>query len=149
MTARISYLIKWVEKGVRSRLDTILQPMGVTTPEYTTLSVLRRRSGLSSAQLARRAFVSAQAMNQIVVSLERAGWIQRTPDPDNSRTLRAELTREGRTLLSACDKATAQVERTLLSRLTESEIESLRATLEICAGALTEAPTRRRSADQR
>jgi DNA-binding MarR family transcriptional regulator len=147
MTARISYLIKWVERGVRSGLDTILQPMGVTTPEYTALSVLRHRSGLSSAQLARRAFVSAQAMNQIVVSLERAGWIERTPDPDNGRILRAELTREGRTVLSACDKATAQVERTLLSQLSEAQAQSLRATLELCANALTEASPRNRADD--
>jgi DNA-binding MarR family transcriptional regulator len=75
MSARISYLIKWVERGVRSGLDTALSALNVTTPEYTTLSVLRHRSGLSSAQLARRAFVSAQAMNQLVVSLERYGWI--------------------------------------------------------------------------
>lgn len=147
MTARISYLIKWVERGVRSGLDAILPPMGITTFEYTTLSVLRHRSGLSSAQLARRAFVSAQAMNQIVTSLERSGWIARTPDPDNGRILRAELTREGRSFLSACDKATAQVERTLLSRLTASEAQSLGATLELCAKALTEASPRNRADD--
>jgi DNA-binding MarR family transcriptional regulator len=142
MSARISYLIKWVERGVRSGLDTVLHGMDVTTPEYTTLSVLRHRSGLSSAQLARRAFVSAQAMNQIVVALERNGWIERTPDPENGRILRAKLTRAGRAVVAACDKATAEVERTLLSRLSADEVAQLRALLEACADSLTDEPAR-------
>lgn len=138
MSARISYLIKWVERGVRAGLDTALQQLNVTTPEYTALSVLRHRSGLSSAQLARRAFVSAQAMNQLVVSLERYGWIERTPDPDHARILRANLTRKGREILTACDKATAHVERTLLSELSTSDVDALRGMLETCANSLVE-----------
>ena len=58
---RVSYLVKWVERGIRMRLDTVLGDLGVSTPEYTALSVLARREGLSSAQLARRTLVSAQA----------------------------------------------------------------------------------------
>ena len=73
MTVRVSYLIKRVERGLRTKLDAALEPLGVTTTEYTALSVLARRSGLSSAQLARRSFVSDQAMNQVVVVLEQSG----------------------------------------------------------------------------
>jgi len=135
---RISYLVKRVERGVRAELDSALREMSITTSEYTALSVLRYRSGLSSAQLARRSFVSAQAMNQIVVSLERNGWIQREQDPDHGRILRAMLTREGRDMLARCDKATAQIETTLLSKLNAKQIDQLREALETCASSLVE-----------
>jgi DNA-binding MarR family transcriptional regulator len=102
------------------------------------MSVLSRRSGLSSAQLARRAFVSAQAMNQIIGALERQGFVERAPDPDNARILRAKLTEQGRAVLSACDRATAQVERSLLGKLSPTETKVLRRTLESCATALAE-----------
>jgi DNA-binding MarR family transcriptional regulator len=138
MSTRISYLIKWVERGLRAELDAALRAHRVTTPEYTAMSVLSRRSGLSSAQLARRAFVSAQAMNQIIGSLERQGYVERSADPDNARILRAKLTTEGRAVLSACDRATAQVERVLLDKLTSGEAKALRKTLESCASALAE-----------
>lgn len=135
---RVSYLVKRVERGVRAALDNALREMRITTSEYTALSVLRYRTGLSSAQLARRSFVSAQAMNQIVVSLERNGWIQREQDPDHGRILRAILTREGRDMLTRCDKATADIEDMLLSGLSDKQVEQLREALETCATSLIE-----------
>jgi DNA-binding MarR family transcriptional regulator len=138
MRARISYLIKWVERGLKTELDTALRPLGVTTPEYTAMSVLKRRSGLSSAQLARRAFVSAQAMNQIVVSLEQQGWIERSADPQHGRILRAQLTREGRRTLAACERATVHIERSLLAGLSAEEVDALRRVLETCANSLAD-----------
>jgi DNA-binding MarR family transcriptional regulator len=137
MTVRVSYLVKRVERALRTKLDAALEPLGVTTTEYTALSVLAQRSGLSSAQLARRSFVSNQAMNQIVVALERNGWIERTADLHHARILRAKLTRAGRTILAACDRATAPVERRLLEGLSADDAERLRKTLEICATSLS------------
>jgi DNA-binding MarR family transcriptional regulator len=137
MTVRVSYLVKRVERALRARLDAALEPLDVTTTEYTALSVLAQRSGLSSAQLARRSFVTNQAMNQIVVALERNGWIERTADPHHARILRAKLTRAGRAILAACDRVTAPVERRLLEGLSSDDTERLRKTLEICATSLS------------
>ena len=139
VTPRISYLVRRLERRVRAELDKCLSQLGVATNEYTTLSVLAVRPGLSSAQLARRAFVSAQAMNQVVTSLERRGWIERTSDPDRARVLRTVLTRQGRAVLADCDRATRHVERILLSRLTDRQAEALRETLGLCSDALFEA----------
>jgi DNA-binding MarR family transcriptional regulator len=52
--------------------------------------------------------------------------------------LRANLTRKGREVLAACDKATAHVERTLLSELTANQVDTLRSMLETCANSLVE-----------
>ncbi len=130
------YLVKWAERGLRSRLDAALQDLDIKTPEYATLSALHNRKGLSSAELARRAFVSAQAMNQIVMALERRGWVVRTPDPDHGRVLRTHLTPEGKQVLLACDRATAHVERALLAELAPSEVLSLRDMLQRCISSL-------------
>ena len=123
---------------MRAELDAALRPLNVTTSEYTTLSVLAHRSGLSSAQLARRAFVSAQAMNLIVVALERNGWIERAADPDHNRVLCASLTRAGKAILAECDRATSHVEELLLSRLSPKQADGLHKALEECAAALYE-----------
>jgi DNA-binding MarR family transcriptional regulator len=136
MQPRISYLIKRIERGVRAELDAALRPLGVSTPEYTALSVLRMRSGLSSAQLARRAFVSGQAMNQIVISLEQRELITRSADPDHGKILRAQLTRKGSALLKLCDGATSHVERLLTSTLSEQQESALREALMQCGEAL-------------
>jgi DNA-binding MarR family transcriptional regulator len=136
--ARIGYLIKWVERGLRAQLDAALAPHGLTTPEYTALTVLRQREGLSSAQLARRTLVTAQAMNQLVISLEQRRLVVRTADLANARIQRAGLTAKGRRLLDACDAATASIETRMLAGLTRSEVETMRNGLESCVASLGE-----------
>ena len=135
---RISYLVKWVERGLRVRLDEALSDHGVTTPEYTTLSVLRERGGLSSAQLARRAFVTPQAMNLIVIALENRGLVSRTPDAQHRKIQRTSLTVKGTNVLAACDRATLPIEEHLLSSLTRTEVAGLRRALSACAASLKE-----------
>jgi DNA-binding MarR family transcriptional regulator len=135
---RISYLVKWLERGLRAQLDAALAPHGLTTPEYTALSVLRQRDGLSSAQLARRTLVTAQAMNQLVIALERRRLIARTPDLANARIQKASLTVKARRLLDVCDEATASIEVRLLAGLSRSEIQAIRCGLESCIASLGE-----------
>ncbi|WP_213089943.1 MarR family winged helix-turn-helix transcriptional regulator [Streptomyces umbrinus] len=132
----MTYLVKQVERGVRSMLDETVRRFGLTTPQYAALSVLARRSGLSSAQLARRAFVTPQAMNQIVAQLEAAELIAREPDPANWRILRASLTREGERRLAACERAVDRIEDQMLQALDSESVERLREGLLACAAAL-------------
>jgi DNA-binding MarR family transcriptional regulator len=133
---RIAYLIKRVERALRLRMDEALKPHGMTTPEYTALSVLRGRDGLSSAQLARRTLVTAQAMNLVVIQLERRGFISRRVDPARARVQRISLTREGTHKLDACDQATLAIEEQLLARLTRGEVYEFRSCLDRCIEAL-------------
>ncbi|HVW26720.1 MAG TPA: MarR family transcriptional regulator [Polyangiaceae bacterium] len=143
---RISYLVKWIERGLRARLDAALAPMEISTQEYTALSVLSRRDGLSSAQLARRTLVSAQAMNQIVIGLEQRGLIVRRADAEHNKIQRASLSPAGRRALAACDRATAPIEDQLLSGLSPAQVSQLRRALSRCVEAMQpEFDTRKRA----
>ncbi|MEO6087476.1 MAG: MarR family transcriptional regulator, partial [Umezawaea sp.] len=73
----VLYAVKQVELAIRARLDEVLKPLGVTSSQYTALTVLDRRDGLTSAELARNSFVTPQAMADLVVALERRGLIVR------------------------------------------------------------------------
>jgi DNA-binding MarR family transcriptional regulator len=142
---RVSYLVKWLERGIRTRLDAALGSHGVSTPEYTALSVLARRDGLSSAQLARRTLVTAQAMNQLVIALEKRRLIVRRADPDHGRIQRASLTPAGRRLLAECDSATDDIDDLLLSGLSPAQAAEFRRVLARCVAALQpDFDTRRR-----
>ena len=65
------YAVKQVELAVRAHLDELLRPSGITALQYTALTVLARRAGLTSAELARNAFVTPQSMGDLVTALER------------------------------------------------------------------------------
>ena len=61
-----SYLVGRIDRVVRRHIDDVVKAHGLSVNQYTTLSVLDRRSGLSNAQLARRALVSPQSMNEVL-----------------------------------------------------------------------------------
>ena len=133
---RLSYLVFRLERRIRAHLDEALARHGVTTTEYMALSELRLREGPSSAQLARIAFVSAQAMNLVIRDLERRGLVRRHPDPRGGRILRVALTRAGLTTLRRCDRALDDIEQVMLVTLDEQERKSLASQLAECARAL-------------
>ncbi len=146
---RIAYLVKQIERALRAQLDGALLPLGVTTSEYTALSILGARSGLSSAALSRRVFVTPQAMNQIVLELARRGLIRRKVSPDHRRVMHISLTSRGRAMLETCDRATLPVEERLLESLSRAEAAALRGVLSSCVRSLagTAAPRNERGED--
>jgi DNA-binding MarR family transcriptional regulator len=123
------YLIGRIDRVVRRAMGTVLEGQGLSVNQYATLSVLDRREGLSNAQLARRALVSPQSMNEVLLALEQRGLVRRHAHPDHGRILQARLTAKGRALLARCDAEVHQVEARMVSGLSEDEQAALRGAL--------------------
>jgi DNA-binding MarR family transcriptional regulator len=107
------YMVKQVELVVRSRLDELVRPYGITALQYTALTVLERHDGLSAAQLARDSFVTAQSIADLVRSLE----------------LLILLTEEGRELLAGCAEPVRELEERMVRELTAHQSEQFRQAL--------------------
>jgi len=129
---RVSYLVGRLDRVLRRALGEALAPHGLTVAEYTTLSVLATRSGLSNAQLARRALITPQAMNEVLARLERRRLVRRTADAAHGRIRRTELTAAGTRLLTAADGLVDAVERDLLRALPAADRRRLGALLAEC-----------------
>ncbi|MCX4817103.1 MarR family transcriptional regulator [Streptomyces sp. NBC_01239] len=123
------YMVKQVELVVRSRLDELVRPHGITALQYTALTVLERHDGLSAAQLARDSFVTAQSIADLVRSLEGRGLIRRERNPRNRRELLILLTREGRALLTDCAGPVRELEERMVAQLTAHQSEQFRQAL--------------------
>ncbi|WP_226346723.1 MarR family winged helix-turn-helix transcriptional regulator [Agilicoccus flavus] len=124
--ARLLYVVKQLELISRGRLDDVLRPTGVTTLQYTALTVLSRSPRMSSADLARLSFVRAQSTADLVSNLARQGLISRTPDPANRRRLLIDLTDAGRDLLATYDPLVADLEAEMLADFTADERDVFR-----------------------
>jgi DNA-binding MarR family transcriptional regulator len=127
---RTFYLVKRLETEAGMALDRALADHDVTGGQYLILSLVSREGGRSSAELARRAYITPQSMNEVIAALEHKGYIRRTENPDNRRILQVGLTREGRRLLTSCDKAVDLAETAFLSVLKPKKLAEFRATLE-------------------
>lgn len=132
----LGYLVRQAQLSLRRAIDAALRDLGLTTPQFSVLSVLEVEPGLSGANLARASMLTAQTMNGILVALERAGHIERTPDPRDRRVLQARLTDPGRALLSDARVRVAAVERRMTAALAADQVAQLREWLAACAVAL-------------
>ncbi|MER6226400.1 MarR family winged helix-turn-helix transcriptional regulator [Streptomyces sp. 900105755] len=123
------YMVKQLELVVRSHLDELVKPAGITALQYTALTVLERHDGLSAAQLARDSFVTAQSMADLVRSLETRGLIRRERNPRNRRELLILLTDAGRELLAQVAGPVRELEERMVRELTAHQEEQFRLAL--------------------
>ena len=120
----VSYAVARLHQRLFASISEHVAPYGLTTLQFTTLSVLSRHGApLSTSQLARRAFMTPQSMSEVIHALERKGLIKRNPHPNHRRTLPATITPKGRRVLAA-DEARSPSSRTRCSRASRRETVS-------------------------
>jgi DNA-binding MarR family transcriptional regulator len=131
---RTSYLVGRVDRLLRVRLGEALEPHGLTLSEYTTLSVLASRGGLSNAQLARRALITPQSMNEVLARLESRRLVRRKAGEGRARP--AELTAAGAKLLRAADWNVDAAEDAMLEGIGAADRARIKKLLEVISGNL-------------
>jgi DNA-binding MarR family transcriptional regulator len=120
----VAYAVARLHQRVFAGITERVAPHGLTTLQFTTLSVLSRHGApLSTSQLARRAFMTPQSMSEVIHALERKGLIKRNPHPNHRRMLPATLTAKGRRVLAACEEAASEFESTMLEGFSDSDRE--------------------------
>ncbi len=124
--ARTSYLLRQAQMQIYAAMVERLGALGLTPVQYMVLSLSSREGGLSSADLARRAQITPQSMNEIIAALHRKGLIGRHEAPENRRILRVVLTKEGNRLLPECERQMDQLEAEFFNCFDKSELTAFR-----------------------
>ena len=117
----LGYLLKEASSALRSAMEEVLRPLGMTMTHYSCLELLAQRPGLSNSELARGAFVTRQSMNVLLQNLEREGFVTRPTEARVGKVLPTELTPRGRESLKKASAAVRSVELRMLSGMTEAE----------------------------
>jgi len=132
----LGYLLKEASSALRSSMEAVLRPLGMTITHYSCLELLAQRPGMSNSDLARGAFVSRQSMNVLLQSLEAEGLVSRATAAPSGRVLPTELTAAGRRQLTVASAAVKGVEDTMRSGLAADEQAQLRRLLASCISSL-------------
>ncbi|GAA5200904.1 MarR family transcriptional regulator [Arthrobacter gyeryongensis] len=132
----LGYLLKEAASALRTAMEGVLRPLGMSITHYACLELLAQRPGLSNSELARGAFVSRQSMNVLLQALEREGLVSRATEASVGRILPTELTAHGRQQLEAASAAVKAVEDTMRSGLSDDEQKQLQGMLRTCVASL-------------
>jgi DNA-binding MarR family transcriptional regulator len=122
----LAYLLRQAQAATRLTIERALAELGVTSPQFVVLTMLRAYPGLSGADLARVALLTPQTVGVIIRNLERDGAIKKTPHPIHGRVLQWTLTRRGAVLLGKCRRHVQAVERRLASGLSAKALAAVR-----------------------
>ena len=137
----ILHLVKQVQYKAYVRLESVLNPLGVTAVQFRILTTLSTRPNMSSAELARLYDVKPQTMIKQIVNLESNGLIERNLAKGSKRVLEVSMTDAGRLALRACDKASTAVEAAIFSSFAPGELETYRALMEKVLAGMRDIPS--------
>lgn len=114
---KMSYMIARVDRIISKLLTEQLKQLDISLPQYTALSVLAAKRGLSNAKLAERSFIKPQSANKILQDLLMAGWIEKHADPTHGRRILVQLTDTGYQKLEQCNQVVEQLESKMLKNI--------------------------------
>jgi DNA-binding MarR family transcriptional regulator len=101
----------------------------IRTPHGNVFAFLDDR-GTRVSVLAERAQVTKQSMAELVAHLERHGYVERVPDPDDRRAKLVRATRRGNQLYAIAREFVAETEAEWTRRLGKAKMRDLRKLLE-------------------
>lgn len=116
-----TYVIKQLELALRPYIDNACAAAGMTTAQYTALTVLERRPGITSSELARRSFVRAQTMAQTIDPMLVTGLVRRERDPEHGRRLLLYITEKGADAIAQATPRVAELESLLTTGFSNDE----------------------------
>ena len=114
--------------AVVPKLERALAPTGLPLTWYDVLLVTNAAPDrrLRMTELGRQAVVSRERVSRVVSELERAGLVERQPNPDDKRSSYAAITQEGRRRLRAAAPVyLAAVHEHYLAHLTDEEVRAV------------------------
>jgi DNA-binding MarR family transcriptional regulator len=85
--------------------------------------------GLRPSDLAAQLRMSKQALNYLLGELERHGYVQRLPDPDDLRSRRISVTKRGDAIAAVIREAVGEIEAEWTEKLGAGRFEELRSLL--------------------
>jgi DNA-binding MarR family transcriptional regulator len=108
--------------ALEGRLEAALEPLGLSLAKFGILAKLvAAGEPLPLSTLAERLACVRSNVTQLVDRLEAERLVRRADDPDDRRSIRAELTAEGRARHAAARRALERAEREVFAPIPEAQ----------------------------
>lgn len=109
-----------------ARIHTLLETLGLYRGQPSVLQALWEQEGLMHTELARRLQVQPATITKMLQRMEKAGFIERRPDPEDQRVSRVYLTDAGRAVRADVQQVWRQLEEEAFAGFTLEEQVLLR-----------------------
>jgi len=127
----IGALLRMSVETVRERMLERLHERGFDdlAPAHLIVMQYPGPQGLRPSDLAAQLRMSKQALNYLLGELERLGYVERLPDPDDLRSRRISVTKRGDAIAAVIREAVGEIEAEWTEKLGAGRFEELRSLL--------------------
>ncbi|MFO0925326.1 MAG: MarR family transcriptional regulator [Pirellulales bacterium] len=139
MALRAAYM------AMHRRSEQAFAKYGVTADQFVLMATLARGDALTQRELAKRMPSDPSTVRAMLVLLEKQGFIERMPHPDDSRALQVRLTSAGKRKFRQLWKAGESIRQQMYGSLSDKEIQSLIRALQSITETLQAVPDQDRS----
>ena len=101
---QVCFALAVASRTVISTYRPLLEPMGLTHPQYLVMLALWQRQPLRVADLSRLLQLDPGTLSPLLKRLEAIGYVRRERDPNDERALAVVLTERGRDLRREAEK---------------------------------------------
>lgn len=127
--ARVGRLVHRAQVELTEALDRELACLDISAAQYVILSTLATGRADTSAHICKEISYSPGAMTRMLDRLENKGMIHRTRCIDNRRSVKLELSEEGKAIFPALRAAATTVIDHFFGAFDSSELEQFEAML--------------------
>jgi len=124
---QVCFALSVAARSVVALYRPVLEPMGLTHPQYLVMLALWERSPRSVKDLSSALALDPGTLSPLLKRLEAAGLISRRRDPADERVLAVTLTDSGRALRAEAEKVPPAIVARLGIEI--SELEAMHAAL--------------------
>ncbi len=122
----IGFQLLQIHRAHRRHAEAALNKLGLHTGQEMVLLQLWLEEGIPQSQLAACMEVEPPTATKMLQRMERAGLIDRRPDPEDARVSRVYLTERGRSLEQPVLDVWRQLEAQSVAGLSPTELALLR-----------------------
>ncbi|SEI88163.1 transcriptional regulator, MarR family [Paraburkholderia tropica] len=135
---RFGFLIVDVGRLYGKRYDELAKSsLDLTRAQCRMIAYLAHYGAMNQASLAEQLEVAPISAGRLLERMEEAGWVVRTPNPDDRRELLASLTPKAEGVLSAARRVGDEVQDEALAGFTPEEAEQFSNMLQRVRGNLS------------
>jgi MarR family transcriptional regulator, organic hydroperoxide resistance regulator len=106
---QVCFALSVAARNVVAVYRQVLEPLGLTHPQYLVMLALWQHDSLSVKELSRLLQLDPGTLSPLLKRLESAGLVRRARNPDDQRNLALTLTPAGRRLRAEAEKIPAGI----------------------------------------
>lgn len=121
----IGFLLQAAHRRFREAIVAALEGSGLNPGQLAIAGALAERGAATQRELSDLTGIEKSSMVILLDGLEREGWVERRPHPEDRRAYAVRLTRAGRSRLAAVGPKLDAVEARLLAGFSAAERKAL------------------------